>query len=363
MRAHSDLIGVATMKLFDAGHEQIVVREDAATGLRAIIALHSTLLGPGAGGCRHWVYRNPADALQDALRLSRGMTFKNALADLPFGGGKSVILGEPGRPLTAAQLETFGTWVDDLGGRYVTAEDVGMQVADMRVVARATRYVSGLGNDGLGGDPSPHTARGVLLGIEQAVRAHSGRDSLAGVRVAVQGLGNVGFHLATLLRDRGAALWVADVAEDRVRRAVEVLGAQPLPVDDVLGADVDVLAPCALGGVLTPASVAALRAPIVAGAANNQLADDSVGDLLRERGILYAPDYVINAGGVISVAAEYLGERDPDWIERRIAGIAERLAAIFDEAQQTGVATSRVADGMAQARLAAAAAAGEHRAA
>lgn len=354
------------MNVFEAGHEQIVVREDAATGLRAVIAVHSTRLGPAAGGCRHWVYPDPAAALDDALRLSRGMTFKNALADLPFGGGKAVILGQPGRALTTAQLETFGAWVEELGGRYVTAEDVGMHVADMRAVARVTRYVSGLGDNGFGGDPSPHTARGVLLGIEQAVRVQLGRDSLAGVRVAVQGLGNVGFHLASMLRERGARLWVADIAVDRVHRAVKGLGAQAAGIDEVLGLDVDVVAPCALGSVLNRASVDGLRAGIVAGAANNQLADDTVGDLLQQRGILYAPDYVINAGGVISVAAEYLGERRPEWTESRVSGIATRLGEIFQQSARTGVATSRVADQMARARLDAAAPAlepGSHRAA
>ncbi len=354
------------MNVFDAGHEQIVVREDATTGLRAVIALHSTRLGPAAGGCRHWAYPDPAAALDDALRLSRGMTFKNALADLPFGGGKAVILGQPGRVLTTAQLETFGAWVEDLGGRYVTAEDVGMHVADMRAVARVTRYVSGLGDNGFGGDPSPHTARGVLLGIQEAVYARSGKRALEGVRVAIQGLGNVGFHLASMLCERGARLWVADLAEDRVRRVVKGLGAEAAGVDEVLALDVDVVAPCALGGVLNRDSVESLRAGIVAGAANNQLADDAVGDLLQQRGILYAPDYVINAGGVISVAAEYLGERHPEWTESRVSGIGRRLGAIFEQSARTGVATSRVADQMARARLDAAAPAfqpGSHRAA
>jgi len=344
------------MQAFEAGHEQVIMREDAQTGLRAIIALHSTLLGPAAGGCRFWVYANPAAALDDALRLSQGMTFKNALADIPFGGGKSVILATPGERLSARQLEVFGHWVDELGGRYVTAEDVGMHVADMRVIARTTRFVSGLGTaTGLGGDPSPRTAEGVLNGIQAAVRTRFGTDSLAGVRVAIQGLGNVGFHLATLLAQRGARLWVADIAEERVRRAVKGLGAQALSVDEVLTADVDVVAPCALGGAIDARTARALRAPIVAGAANNQLASDDMGDLLSERGVLYAPDYVINAGGVISVAAEYLGKEDPAWVDSRIAGIGERLQAIFERAAGSGEATSRIADQLARERLAQAA--------
>lgn len=339
------------MQVFEGGHEQVVLREDPACSLRAIIAIHSTLLGPAAGGCRHWRYAEPARGLEDALRLSRGMTYKNALADIPFGGGKSVILGT-GSPLTARQLETFGSWVDELQGRYVTAEDVGINVEDMRIIARRTRFVSGLGISGLGGDPSPRTAEGVFLGLRAAVRARLGVAGLQGVRVAVQGLGNVGFNLARRLAEHGAELWVADIDDARVRRAVTELRARALGVDEVLGADVDVVAPCALGGVLTPESVAGLRARVVAGAANNQLASDGVGDLLTEQGVLYAPDYVINAGGVISIAAEYLGEGDPAWVDGRIAGIAERLRSIFERAAATGESTSRIADQLAQERLA-----------
>ncbi len=342
------------MDVFEAGHEQIVIREDADVGLKAVIAVHSTRLGPAMGGCRHWVYRDAGSALDDALRLSEGMTFKNAMADIPFGGGKAVILGEHGRPLGARQLETFGRWVEELAGRYVTAEDVGMQVADMRIIARATRYVSGLGTSGVGGDPSPRTAEGVLAGMEAAVRFQLGAESLEGIRVAVQGLGNVGLHLATLLAERGAVLWVADLDADRVRRAVRGLGATAADTDDVLTADVDVVAPCALGAVLDEPTVEALRARVVAGAANNQLAAAGVGERLAERGILYAPDYVINAGGVISIAQEYLGIRDPEWTGRRIAAIAPRLEAIFRRAREIGAATSRIADGMARERLQAA---------
>lgn len=339
------------MRAFEAGHEQIVLREDPVTGLRAILAVHNTRLGPAAGGCRHWAYPDVDSALTDALKLSRGMTFKNALADIPFGGGKSVILGRPNTSLTPRQLETFGTWVEELGGRYVTAEDVGMHVADMRVVARTTRYVSGLGTSGHGGDPSPRTAEGVMIGIAAAVRARLGRDTLQEVRVAVQGLGNVGFQLATMLRERGAEVWVADLSAERVRRAVKGLGVHALAVDAISTADVDVFAPCALGGVLGEASVSGLRASVVAGAANNQLVSDDVGDALAARGVLYAPDYVVNAGGVVSVAAEYLGIREADWVDQRIAGIGTRLDAIFRRAAETGEATNRIADRLAAERI------------
>ena len=339
------------MDVFAAGHEQIVIREDPESGLKAVIAVHSTRLGPALGGCRHWVYRDSASALEDALRLSEGMTFKNALADIPFGGGKAVILGEHARRPSARRLETLGGWVEELGGRYVTAEDVGMQVADMRVIARATRYVSGLGTSGVGGDPSPCTAEGVLAGIEAAARFQLGADSLEGVRVAVQGLGSVGYHLAALLAERGALLWVADLDADRVRRAVNGLGATAAEPEDVLTADVDVVAPCALGAVLDAPTVDRMRARVVAGSANNQLAADEVGERLAARGILYAPDYVINAGGVISIAREYLGISDPEWTDSRIAAIAPRLEAIFRRARDTGAATSRIADDMARERL------------
>lgn len=346
------------MQLFEAGHEQVIAREDADTGLRAIIAIHDTRLGPAAGGCRHWVYPDGASALADALRLSRGMTFKNALADIPFGGGKSVILGRPGQRLSEAALETFGAWVEALGGRYVTAEDVGMGVRELHSIARATRYVSGLGDAGVGGDPSPFTARGVLYGIEAAVAFRLARRDLDGVRVAVQGLGSVGMTLCGLLHGRGARLVVADLDAQRLDFAVAEFGAEPVGADRVLSTDVDVVAPCALGAVWTDASVAALRAPIVAGAANNQLATDDIGDRLAARGVLYAPDYVINAGGVISVAQEYLGIRDAGWTEARVRAIGERLTAIFDRAAASGEATSRIADALAAERLAAARPAG-----
>ena len=339
------------MEVFEAGHEQIVIRQEPSTGLRAIIAVHSTAMGPALGGCRHWVYPDAASALEDAMRLSQGMTFKNVLADIPFGGGKAVILGHRGRRLSTRDLETFGGWVEELNGRYVTAEDVGMHVADMRAIAGATRYVSGLGTAGVGGDPSPRTAEGVLAGLQAAVRFRLGAGSLADVTVAVQGLGNVGFHLATLLKEQGARLWVADIDGERVRRAVKALGATALSVDEVLAAEVDVVAPCALGGVLRRETLADLKATVVAGAANNQLATEDVGDLLAGRGVLYAPDYVINAGGVISIAQEYLGIDDASWARTRIAAIAERLQTIFERARDTGTATSRIADQMARERL------------
>ncbi len=340
------------MALPTHNHEQLVHRQDSVSGLNAVIAIHSTRLGPAAGGCRHWVYEDTEAAVCDALRLAEGMTYKNALADIPFGGGKSVILGRPNQPLTQRQLEVFGSWIEELNGAYITAEDVGMRVADMRLIARKTRFVSGLGLAGVGGDPSPSTALGVYNGMVTAVRCRFGVAQLDGLRVAVQGLGNVGFSLCELLARAGVKLVVADLNPDRVADVVSRFGAQSCASEEILLQEVEVIAPCALGGVLTTESVAQLSAGVVAGSANNQLASSDIADLLRAKGILYAPDYVINAGGVISVAHEYLGKNDPSWVAERIRGISSRLSRIFAESEAAQCSTESVARGLASDRLA-----------
>lgn len=340
-------------------HEVVEFVSDHASGLQAIIAVHATTLGPAAGGCRFWSYASSADALHDALRLSRGMSYKNALADIPFGGGKAVILAPEAPFNREALFAAFGRAVERLGGRYVTAEDVGTSVADMMVVARQTCFVSGIGDvdeQGVttgGGDPSPHTALGIFHGIQAAVSARLGRGDLSDVRVAVQGLGNVGFNLCRLLHGAGAALTVADVRAEMVARAVEAFGAVTCAPEAILAADVDVVSPCALGAILTRETIPGIKATIVAGGANNQLQTDADGDLLQARNILYAPDYVINAGGIISVALEYLDTYDSDDLAHRLAGIGTRLTGIFAEAQRTGKPTNVLADAMAQARIAA----------
>ncbi|RMF11200.1 MAG: Glu/Leu/Phe/Val dehydrogenase [Alphaproteobacteria bacterium] len=338
---------------FFADHEQVVFFSDSATGLRAIIAIHSTVLGPAAGGCRMWNYADEQSAIDDVLRLSRGMSYKNAMADLPLGGGKAVILGDPRRHKSEALLEAFGRAVDSLAGRYVTAEDVGITVADMTVAARRTRYISGLGKTGasVGGDPSPKTAQGVFVGLQAAVAARLDRSDLEGLGVAVQGLGNVGYHLCRNLHQAGARLVVADVDEGRVARVCDEFGATGVSVDEILFADVDVLAPCALGGVLNARTIPQIRASVVAGAANNQLAEDADGARLQARGILYAPDYVINAGGIISVAAEYLGGKSESDVERDITRIHDRLVDLFARAKSEGKPTNVVADAMAEERM------------
>ena len=341
------------MREFDH-HELVVFGHDAPTGLRAIVAVHSTALGPAAGGCRMWPYTSLAEAVSDVLRLSRGMSYKNAMAGLAFGGGKAVIIGEPRKLKSPELFEAYGRLVDSLGGRYITAEDVGTTVADMASVARTTRYVSGLGAapGQAGGDPGPKTALGVYLGIRAAVKFRLGRSELAGVTVAVQGLGGVGYHLCRMLAADGVQLRVADVRPATVQRACEEFRAHAVPVDELLEQDVDVLSPCALGAVLSTQSIPRLRARIIAGAANNQLAQGQDGGALQAAGILYAPDYVINAGGIISVSHEYRGGATEAEVIAAIHGIPARLTEIFERARRENRTTNAVADEMARERLA-----------
>jgi leucine dehydrogenase len=341
-----------TAMLFDApdfdAHEGVHWFADPATGLHAIIAVHSTHLGPAAGGVRHWTYANDEAALTDALRLSRGMSYKNAMAGLPLGGGKAVVLKDA--PKTEALLEAFGGAIDSLGGRYVTAEDVGMSDQDMTVISRRTRHVSGLPvhHSAAGGNPGPSTAEGVFLGVRAAVRHKLGHSDLSRVHVAIQGLGSVGYGLAQRLAAVGATLTVADIDPARTARAATDLNARVVPIDAILGVSADVLSPCALGAILDERTIAALDVAIVAGAANNQLATPDDGARVAARGILYAPDYVINAGGIINVAAEYLGQGNAASVTAAIAKIEGRLADIFATADASGQPTDAVADAMAR---------------
>jgi leucine dehydrogenase len=336
-------------------HESVHFINDAGTGLLAIIAIHSTALGPAAGGCRRWQYLDNAAALTDALRLSRGMTYKNAVAGLKFGGGKAVILAADAAPKSPALFQAFGRAVESLGGRYVTAEDVGCSVADMRSVGEVTGFVSGLPKSGAnaGGDPSPLTALGVFLGICAAAKARLGTDSVKDLRVAVQGVGYVGLNLCRLLHKAGAQLVIADVSRENLARASSELPATEVAPTELLYSDVDVLAPCALGNVLTSQTIPKIRAKIIAGAANNQLATEQDGARLAARDILYAPDYVINAGGIINVAHEYFGNSSEDKVVAEIEQIPFRLEAIFAESRQTGEPTNIIADRMARRIVAA----------
>ena len=332
---------------FFRDHEQVVFVSDRCSGLNAIVAIHSTALGPGMGGCRRWRYENEDAALADVLRLSHAMSYKHALAGMPFGGAKAVVF-ESESP-RAGTFEAFGRAVERLGGRYITAEDVGTNVRDMALIAKSTAYVTGLhAGRGLGGDPSPYTALGVFKGIEASARDALGVTDLRGVSVGIQGVGNVGFHLGRLLHAAGATLIVADVDPKKAERAVTSFGARAVPIDSVLYEQVDVLAPCALGGVINEHTAPRLRARIVAGAANNQLLTEDIGQLLMERGILYAPDYIINAGGVISVGAEYLGDCFEGDVAEQIGAIGATLAKVYSRAKTTSTPTNIVADRMAE---------------
>lgn len=331
------------------GHELVHFGTDEATGLRAIIAVHSSHLGPGAGGVRYRVYADPADALKDALRLSRAMSFKNAMAGLPFGGGKAVLLGD-GIGKTSARLAAYGRMLDRLGGAYVTACDVGMTVDDLVEVAKQTPYVSGLpaAEGQAGGDSGPPTAYGVFLGIKAAVKRKLGADQLAGIRIAIQGAGSVGGGVARLAAAEGAVIQIADVNAALAARVAAEAGGEVVDPATIATLEADVLSPCALGGVLNETSIDQVKAPIVAGGANNQLATPEDGARVAARGILYAPDYVINAGGIINVTMGYSGGASEADVRRAVDRIPGRLVEIWDESDASGRTPSTVADAMAQ---------------
>lgn len=339
---------VFSSKHFD-DHEQIVFCREPESGLRAIIAIHNTTRGPALGGCRMWNYDSEEDALVDALRLSRGMTYKSALAGLDFGGGKAVIIGDSARDKSDALWLAYGRFVDSLGGRYVTAEDVGTRPADLEIVRRATPYVSGIAEGGAG-DPSPATALGILTGIQASIAERLGRVGVSGLKVAVQGLGNVGFGLAQRLHEAGAELWVSDINEAAVARAVSELGATAVSPDAIHAAEVDVFAPCALGAVINDATIGDIRVPVIAGSANNQLAEPRHGEALWKRNVLYAPDYAINAGGVIWVSHE--GPKfDTGAATAHVIGIGDTLSEIFTRARKDGVPPEVAANRMAEERF------------
>ena len=330
-------------------HEVVHFIDEPRQGLRAIIAIHSTHLGPSAGGCRFWHYAEPSEALTDALRLSRGMSYKNAMAGLPFGGGKAVVLAPPDRHKSPELLAALGKAIDGLCGRYVTAEDVGVTVADMVEVRRQTRYVAGLPTDGtVGGDPGPHTSLGVFLGIKAAVRRALGKESVNGLHIAIQGAGSVATGVAMHAFAEGAKLSIADIDQHKAKALADAVGGKVVEPEQVLFLEADVVSPCALGAILDDESIPKLNTPIVAGGANNQLATPADGARLTERGILFAPDYVINAGGIISVCFEYLGETDTAAVRQRIESIPERLEQVWSESAKSGRDPAAVADMMAQ---------------
>lgn len=351
------------MTLFDSpdfeGHEGVHAFFDEKTGLKSIIAIHSTARGPAAGGCRMWDYSSANAAVTDALRLSRGMSYKNAMADLDFGGGKAVIIGDSRSQKTPELFEAFGRAVDSLAGKYWTAEDVGVSPADLTATRRTTRFVAGLeGHAAASGDPSPVTAEGVFRGVRLCVERALGRD-LKGVHVAIQGVGHVGAYLAEKLHAAGARLTIADVNQAALSAVAAKTGAEIVPTDAIFDVEADVFAPCALGGAISAATLPRLKAKVIAGAANNQLADAVIGQAVFERGVLYAPDYVINGGGIINVAAEIRaleagGAFDAAWVSGKLDRLAQTLGEVIDQSIAEKRPANLVADEIARARIAAA---------
>lgn len=332
-------------------HEQVVFCTDKSVGLKAIIAIHNTSLGPALGGTRMWNYQTEDDALVDVLRLSKGMTYKAAAAGLNLGGGKAVILGDPKTQKSEGLFRAFGQFVNSLNGRYITAEDVGTTVQDMEHIYMETRWVTGIPKDfGGSGDPSPYTAHGVLMGIKASAKEKFGTDSLKGMRVAVQGLGNVGSNLVKYLIEEGAKVTVADIDLARVKQMHDQFGCETKSPDDILFVDCDILAPCALGAVINDQSILKLKTKIVAGAANNQLAEARHGDQLKELGILYAPDYVINAGGLMNVFVELEGY-SPERAFDKTRKVYDNMLKVFEVAKRDNVGTQTAADRMAEERI------------
>lgn len=328
-------------------HEQVVFCSDRESGLKAIIAIHSTALGPSCGGCRMWDYVSDEDALIDVLRLSRGMTYKNAMAGLPLGGGKAVIIGNAKTIKSEALFRKFGQYVHSLSGRYISAEDVNITTSDISIVNKETPYVAGL--EGKSGNPGPFTALGTYRGIKAAVKHKFGTDDLAGRTVAVQGLGSVGFYLCEHLHKEGVKLVVTDINQSAVDRAVSQFGATAVGLNDIYSVECDVYAPCALGATINDETLPQLKCAIIAGCANNQLKEARHGELLRQKSILYAPDYVINAGGIINVSMEVRPEGyDQAQSTKQVLEIYQTLLTIFARAEQTGQPTNLVADQMAQ---------------
>lgn len=337
------------METYD--YEQLVICQDKASGLKAIIAIHDTTLGPALGGCRMWKYNSEEEAIEDALRLARGMTYKNAAAGLNLGGGKTVIIGDPFRDKNEAMFRALGRFIQSLNGRYITAEDVGTTVADMDMIHEETDYVTGISPAfGSSGNPSPVTAYGVFLGMKAAAKERLGVNSLANVRVAVQGLGNVAYTLCEYLHNEGAILIVTDINEQAVARVVEDFGATAVAPDDIYSVDAEIFAPCALGGIVNEKTIEQFTFKVIAGSANNQLLSSEFGQKLHDAGILYAPDYVINAGGVINVADELNGY-NRERAMKRVETIYDSLVKIFEISKAQNIPTYLAANRLAEQRI------------
>ncbi|MCC3304669.1 Leu/Phe/Val dehydrogenase [Sneathiella sp. HT1-7] len=339
---------VFSAKEFD-NHEDVLFFHDQKSGLKAIIAVHDTTLGPALGGTRMWDYKSEEEAIADVLRLSRGMTYKSSLAGVNLGGGKSVIIGNAHTDKTPELFEAFGRAVGQLGGTYIAAEDVGTTVPDLEIARRSTRHIAGI-TEGNSGDPSPATAWGVFHGLRAAVKLELNKSDLSGVKVAVQGLGNVGYGLCELLKEADAELIVTDLNKAAVEKAVQNLGATAVPLDAIYDQEVDVFAPCALGAILNDDTIRRLKARVIAGSANNQLAEDRHAKMLMENGILYAPDYAINAGGIIIISHEG-PQFDREKAMQQVAGIYDTCLSIFERAKREKVTTAEIADKIALERL------------
>mgnify|MGYP002725728466 CR=1 FL=1 len=339
-------------KMHEMGHEQVNFFHDHTCGLKAIVAVHNTTLGPALGGCRMWDYVSDEDALIDVLRLSQGMTYKAAIAGLNLGGGKAVIIGDAKKLKSERLFRSFGRFIEGLGGRYITAEDVSTSVKDMEHVKKETDYVTGISRAlGGSGDPSPVTALGVYVGIKASVRERLGKNDLSGLRVAIQGLGHVGKYLAEYLHKDGVQLVVSDLDQDRIDEVVKKYGATEAEKDLVHASDVDVFAPCAMGAILNDTTIPALRCSVVAGAANNQLAVSSIhGAELKKRNILYAPDYAINAGGLINVSNELEGY-NRERAFNQAESIYDILGSIFKRANDEDIPTNEASDVLAEERI------------
>lgn len=333
-------------------YEQLVICQDQCSGLKAIIAIHDTTLGPALGGTRMWTYASEDAAIEDALRLARGMTYKNAAAGLNLGGGKTVIIGDPFKDKNEEMFRALGRFIQGLNGRYITAEDVGTTVADMDLIHEETNFVTGISPAyGSSGNPSPVTAYGVYVGMKAAAKEAFGSDRLEGKKIAVQGLGNVAYTLCNYLHEEGANLIVTDINENAIKRVVEEFNAKVVNPSDIYEQDVDIFSPCALGAIINDQTIPKLKAKVIAGSANNQLQDSEHGQMLHELGIVYAPDYVINAGGVINVADELYGY-NRERAMKRVEGIYDSITKIFDISRRDSIPTYLAANRLAEERMA-----------
>ena len=335
-----------------SNHEGVYFASDIETGLRVIIAVHSTVRGPSAGGTRFWSYESDQEALTDALRLSEAMSYKNAVADLPLGGGKAVLIRPKGDFDRVGLFEAYGRAIANLNGIYIAAEDVGVSPADMDVIRSQTEFVAGLSNGpAASGDPSPITAEGVFRGIKVGAKHVWGTESLKGKTIAVQGLGHVGYTLCQSLHSAGASLYVADINEDIIEKAVTELNAQAVSIETIHAQEVDIFAPCALGGALNEKTVPEIHAKLIGGAANNQLSSSEIAYILHEKGITYLPDFVLNAGGIINIAAEVSGTYDPKWVEQKLIGLKNTITDILAQSSERDVTTLQIANKIAEERL------------